>query len=279
MKAQLDCYPCLFTQVLNAARMHTADEKLLRDILDRVCQILPTLPLDARPPVFGREVYRLVSEMIGITDLYEDVKSECTKQALGLYPDLKKRIEGATDPLMLAVRLSIAGNVIDFGTTRRFNIEEDLETVLRQEFAVDHSGQFRKDLNSAKNVLFLGDNAGETVFDRLLIEELGMPVVYVVRETPIINDAVRQDAVEAGIDAVAEILSSGSDAPGNILELCSEEFMDAYLSADLIISKGQGNYEALSEEDRPIFFLLKAKCQVIARDIGVAQGSIILMKR
>ena len=279
MKAYLDCYPCLFTQVLNAARMHTADEQLIRSILDRACQLLPTLPLDATPPVFGREVYRLVSEMTGVRDPYKETKELCTRLALDLYPGLKKRIRSSDDPLLTAIRLAIAGNVIDFGTTRTFDIREDVKTVLNQDFAVNDYSEFRQALGTAKNVLFIGDNAGETVFDRMLIEELGKTVIYVVREKPIINDAVREDAVEAGIDKVAEILSSGCDAPGNILELCSEEFIEVYRSADIIISKGQGNYEALSEEDRPIFFLLKAKCQVIARDIGVEQGSIILMKR
>jgi len=114
------------------------------------------------------------------------------------------------------------------------------------------------------------------VFDRVLIEELGKPVTYVVREQPIINDAVREDAIAAGIDKVAEIISSGADAPGNILRLCSKEFFMIYEASDFIISKGQGNYEGLSGENRPIFFLLKAKCSVIAKHIGVEQGSIIL---
>lgn len=279
MRAYLECYPCLLTQVLNAARMHTENEQKIRDILDRVCQILPAIPLDAKPPVFGRDVYKLVSEMTGVRDPYLDIKRSCTEQALRLFPGLKKRILASDDPLLMAIRLAIAGNVIDFGTTRKFNIEEDLEAVLEQDFAVNHYPEFQKRLDSAKNILYIGDNAGETVFDRLLIEELGKPVIYVVREKPIINDAVREDAVEAGIDRVAKILSSGCDAPGNILGLCSKEFIEVYHSADMIISKGQGNYEALSEENGPIFFLLKAKCQVIARDIGVDNGSIILMMR
>ena len=279
MKTHLDCYPCLFTQALNAARLHTSDERILRSILDQVCRILPELPFEATPPLFGREVYRIVAEMTKVRDPYKEIKKLCTKLALELYPSLKKRIRASDDSLLTAIRIAIAGNVIDFGTTRTFDIREDLQIVLKQSFAVDHYREFQRALGSANNVLFIGDNAGETVFDRLLIEELGKPVIYVVREKPVINDAVYADAVEAGIDQVAQILSSGSDAPGNILDLCSEEFIEAYGSADMIISKGQGNYEALSEEARPIFFLLKAKCQVIARDIGVEKGSIILMKR
>jgi len=127
--------------------------------------------------------------------------------------------------------------------------------------------------------LYIADNAGETVFDRLLIEEIGQPVVYAVREKPIINDATREDAVLSGLDKVSKVMSSGCDSPGNILKFCSAEFLRVYRSADLIISKGQGNYEALSDEKRPVFFLLKAKCPVVARDLGLEEGSIVLLKR
>lgn len=138
--------------------------------------------------------------------------------------------------------------------------------------------KFSSMLENAKTVLYIAGNAGETVFERLLIETIPKPVTYVVREKPIINDALREDALEAGLGHVADILSSGSPAPGTILSFCSEEFLKAYRGTDMTISKGQGNYEGLSEEARPVFFLLKAKCGVIAQDIGVPQGSLVLMK-
>jgi uncharacterized protein with ATP-grasp and redox domains len=258
--------------------MFTSDEKKIHDILKSVCRLLPTLSFDATPPEMGREMYRLISDKTGIEDPFKAIKDQYTRQALQLYPELKTLVQSSEDRLLTAVRVSIAGNVIDFGSPRKFNIEQDLKTILHQKFAVDFYQEFRQSLSEAHKVLFIGDNAGETVFDRLLIEELGKPVIYVVRDRPVLNDAVAQDAVDAGIDKVAEILSSGSDAPGNILRLCSGAFLKAYRSSDLVISKGQGNYEGLSDEARPIFFLLKAKCHVIASDIGVPQGSIILMK-
>jgi uncharacterized protein with ATP-grasp and redox domains len=185
-------------------------------------------------------------------------------------------VRSAEDPLRTAIRIAIAGNVIDFGSNMPFDLEKDLETILNQKFAIDHYRIFKESLNRVKDVLYIADNAGETVFDRVLIEELGKPVTYVVRERPIINDAIREDAIAAGIDKVADIISSGADAPGNILRLCSNEFSEIYKTSDFIISKGQGNYEGLSGEARPIFFLLKAKCHVIAKHIGVERGSIIL---
>jgi uncharacterized protein with ATP-grasp and redox domains len=255
-----------------------ADEETTHKILLEVNTLLPRIPKGATPPEIGREVYRVVSRLTGVKDPYREIKERCTQQALALYPDLKERVRTADDPLRRAIRIAIAGNVIDFGSNTPFDLEKDLETILDQPFAIDHYDTFTAALAEARDVLYIADNAGETVFDRVLIEELGKPVTYAVRERPIINDALREDAVAAGIDTLADIISSGTDAPGNILHLCSDEFLKVYDSSDLIISKGQGNYEGLSGENRPIFFLLKAKCAVIAKHIGVEQGSIIIKR-
>jgi uncharacterized protein with ATP-grasp and redox domains len=131
-------------------------------------------------------------------------------------------------------------------------------------------------LHESPAILYLADNAGETVFDRVLIEHLDRPVTYVVKAAPIINDATFEDAVAAGIDRIAEIIDNGSNAPGTLLDQCSEAFLESFHQAELIIAKGQANYESLSREPAPIFFLLQAKCRVIARDLGVATGDIIL---
>lgn len=276
MKVYLDCYPCFFQQALNVTRMIASDEETVHQILLEVNALLPKITGDITPPEIGREVYRIVSRLTGVKDPYREIKEKCTQQALALYPGLKERVQSADDRLRKAIRIAIAGNVIDFGSNMPFDMEKDLESILNQRFAIDHYNAFTAALSRAKDVLYIADNAGETVFDRVLIEELGKPVTYVVREHPIINDAVREDAIAAGIDKVADIISSGADAPGNILHLCSDEFFKVYESSDFIISKGQGNYEGLSGENRPIFFLLKAKCHVIAKHIGVEQGSIIL---
>jgi len=278
MKSYLDCYPCFFIQAIRTSRMITSDEKKIWQILNEVSLSLPEIHFGATPPEIGREVYRIISKRTGIKDPYRKIKEKCTRQALSLYPELKKLINSSEDRLMTAVRLSIAGNVIDFGANFDFDLKKDIGTILSQDFSINHYREFCEALDKARKILYLADNAGETVFDRFLIEEIKKPVIYVVRAHPIINDATREDALLAGIDKVAEIVSSGCDAPGNILKFCSDEFLKIYRSADLIISKGQGNYEGLSDEDRPIFFLLKTKCHVIARDIGIDEGSIVLMK-
>ena len=255
MKAYLDCFPCFFTQALKTSRMITSDERKIWQILKEVSLSIPEIPFGATPPEIGREVYRIISKRTGIKDPYREIKEKCIRQALSLYPGLKKLINSSEERLMTAIRLSIAGNVIDFGANPDFDLKKDVETILYQDFSINHYQEFCETLNKARKILYLADNAGETVFDHLLIEELQKPVVYVVREKPIINDATREDALLSGIDEVAEIMSSGCDAPGNILKFCSEEFLKVYCSSDLIISKGQGNYEGLSDEDRPTFFL------------------------
>jgi uncharacterized protein with ATP-grasp and redox domains len=276
MKTYLECFPCFFIQALKTARLVTSDENAILQILKDVSAYLSQASFDVTPSEIGLGVYRILSKRTGVEDPYKEIKERCIQQALSLYPELKKLIEASEDRLMTAVRLSIAGNVIDFGTDSSFDLKQELGTILSQDFAVNHCEEFRRALEKAQNIVYVADNAGETVFDRLLIEEINKPVIYVVREKPIINDATREDAQLSGLDNISEIISSGCDAPGNILKFCSDEFLKIYGSADLVISKGQGNYEALSDEERPIFFLLKAKCQVVARDLGVREGSIIL---
>jgi uncharacterized protein with ATP-grasp and redox domains len=153
---------------------------------------------------------------------------------------------------------------------------KDVEIILHQEFAVFDYELFKQELNKAKEILYIGDNAGEAVFDKILIKELGKPVTFVVREIPVINDITFKEAKQIGIDKIAKIISSGSTAPGTILKSCNDDFLEKFENADMIISKGQGNYEGLSGIKKPIFFLLKAKCPVIAKNIGVKENDIIL---
>ncbi len=278
MRAYLDCFPCFLSQTLKTSRLITSDEERIRHILNKVSLLFPKIPKYATPPEIGREVYRVIGEETGVIDPYREIKKKCIEQALSLYSEMKNIVNSSKDRLLTAIRLSIAGNVIDFGANPNFELRRDIEKILNQNFGINHYQEFCDSLKKAKKILYLADNAGETVFDRLLIEELGKPVIYVVREKPVINDATEEDAYLSGIHEVAEIISSGCDAPGTILKFCSKEFLEIYKSSDLIISKGQGNYEGLSEEERPIFFLLKTKCPTIARDIGTEQGSIILMQ-
>jgi len=278
MKTYLDCYPCFLRQALEAARMTGADERQQHGVLVRVLDLLRDVDLSGTPPEIGDQVHRLVRQELIDGDPYRAIKDTSTQQALALYPQLQALVREASDPLDTALRLSIAGNIIDLGPGRAYDLWEVVQRILVQPFALDDRIALKEALGRADRVLYLADNAGETVFDRVLIETLDVPVTYVVKGGPTLNDATREDAVAAGLDQVAEVVDNGTDAPGTILARCSSEFRQLYHAADLIIAKGQANYETLSEAGSRVFFLLQVKCPVIGRDAGVPVGSIVLKR-
>jgi damage-control phosphatase, subfamily I len=276
MKTYLDCYPCFLRQALSAARQAHASVELQRQILLETMDQLRALPAHATPPVMAEIIHRTVRRETHTPDPYARSKRDATAQAMTLLPGLRERVRGAPDPLETAVRIAIAGNIIDDGMAEPFDLEATLARVLEQPFAIDGLTRLRQALKDADSILYLADNAGETVFDRVLIECLALPVTYVVKAGPIINDATREDALAAGLDAVSHIVDNGSDAPGTLLEHCSAAFREQFAQAPLILAKGQANYETLSETQAPVFFLLQAKCAVIAGDLGVPVGSVVL---
>jgi len=291
MKTYLECIPCFYRQALDAARISGADEFVQKKIIDEVSQLIPNFALEITPPEMGREIYNLVGKMSGVKDPFKEIKENSNKFALKLYPELKHKINNSEDRLSAAVKLSIIGNIIDYGVKNSLNVVEEIDYLFQGNLMINNENsttifkynQFKESLNKVNTIIYLADNAGEVVFDRLLIEELveelGKQVIYVVRGKPIINDALTEDAIFCGINKVAKVTSSGSDAPGTILKYCSPEFIELYQDSELIISKGQGNYEALSEEDKSIFFLFKAKCPVIAEDVGCGVGDLVLVGR
>jgi len=276
MNTYLDCIPCFLKQALNAARAATDDEVQMKLVLDTLARLIPDIPLNQPPPETARLIYRTVREVTGVSDPFKAYKDESIKNALLLYEGLKSTVNSSEDPLHMAVKVAITGNVIDLGANPDYDLEKEMKSVLNGSLAVDHFQSFRQSLEKAETVLFLGDNAGETVFDRILIETMGKETLYTVRETPIINDATVEEAQKSGIGEVARIISSGCDTPGTLLKRCSQEFLDIFSSAQLIISKGQGNFESLSDEKAPIFFLFKVKCPVVSRHVGADEGEMIL---
>jgi len=277
MKARPDCYPCFLRQALDAARRAGASEEQQRKILQTTMDELSTFPADTMPPQMAQQIHRQVRRLSDNSDPYRPGKLEATQKALDLYPELKRRVAQSPEPLEIAVRIAITGNIIDLGVSEHYDLEATLERVLHQPFAINDYVSFQAALTRSKStLLYLGDNAGETVFDRVLIETLDRPVTYAVKAAPILNDATREDAISAGLGNITEIIDNGSDAPGTLLDDCSSTFRERFERADLIIAKGQGNYESLSSHSAPVFFLLQAKCSVIAHNLSVNEGDIIL---
>jgi uncharacterized protein with ATP-grasp and redox domains len=283
MRTYLDCLPCLMSQALKAARATTNDEEVQRQVLNAVAGLIPELSLGLNPPEIAQRGYRLIGEITGNNDPFHQAKVEANNTALALWPQLKQLVEQSADGLFIACRLAILANSIDFGPNfEHTGIEAiiDEATKCSLPLAVNNYDQFWSSLKSSRSLTYLGDNAGEIVFDRLLIEEIQrvkeLETYFVVREKPVINDVTMDDAVAVGMDRVARVISNGSDAPATILSQCSAELQLLFRLADIIVAKGQGNYESLEGELGNIFFLLRAKCPLVAELLGVSVGDCVL---
>ena len=253
MRIFLDCIPCFVRQALDSARLATDDEQIHEKVVREVLRLAADLDMSQSPPAIGQQIHRLIRQLID-----------------------------SDDRLETAIRLAIAGNIIDFGVKTSLaesDIEKTISDSLSGYLNSEQIQGFKNTVTEAEKIIYLADNAGEIVFDRLLIEQLPYEkVTVVVKGNPVINDATMEDAGVAGLTRIVEVIDNGSDVPGTILETCSQAFRDRFEDADLIIAKGQGNYETLSGADKNIFFILKAKCPVIARDLGCEVGEMILRR-
>jgi uncharacterized protein with ATP-grasp and redox domains len=196
--------------------------------------------------------------------------------------EIQNIIEACDDPFEASLRIALAGNIIDFGpkaTLNRVIIKEAMERSLIQRLNKDNVRLLKENISKADKILYIGDNAGEIVFDRVFIEKLPKEKIrYVVRGAPALNDVTLEDAKMVNMTGIVKVITTGVDIPGAILPLCSESFLKEYNDSDLILSKGQGNYEALSDELKNIFFLMKIKCPVIAENLnrGYEVGDLVV---
>jgi uncharacterized protein with ATP-grasp and redox domains len=282
MRIFLDCIPCFIRQALDVARLVTDDKQIHEQVVREVLVLAKDLDMSQSPPVMGQKIHRLIRELVGIEDPYRDVKRRFNNAGLQLYSEMRTYVIESEDMLETAIRLAIAGNIIDFGVDSHLHeseLEKTVSECLASEFSDMQLEPFRQAVNAAEEILYIADNAGEIMFDRLLIEQLPTEKIsVVVKGSPVINDATMEDAVLAGLPRIVEVIDNGSDAPGTVLESCSRSFRNRFEKADLVIAKGQGNYETLSDVEKNIFFILKAKCPVIARDIGCQVGEMILRR-
>lgn len=233
-------------------------------------------------PGLSRELHVLLKKYSKNPDPYQDVKKCSNDLILKMYDQLKQIVSESDDQFDTALRLAIAGNIIDYAISDHFDLQGTIDKVLHSDFAIDHSGELRNAISKAKMVLYLGDNNGEIVFDKLFIETLKHPNLwYAVRGAPVINDVTLDDAVYVGMDQVASVITNGYDAPSTLPEHCSAGFNELFNEADVIISKGQGNLEGLIETQtgKEIYYLLMVKCDVIADKLQVKKGDFVVAKR
>lgn len=277
IKLTYDCIPCAIGSLITLFKKGLVTTQKQEPTMRALLDYLSKIDYNQSPPKLGREMHRIIRQVLQNPDPYYDIKQQFNRLMLDYYPDLKKLVNEADNPFQMALRLAIAGNIIDYGPNHLFDINQTLERAKSIVLAIDDSESLRQSISQAKMLLYLGDNAGEIVMDRIFLETIQHPNVYfAVRGAPIINDALMEDAELVGIDKLARVITNGDDAPGTILESSSAEFKRIFERSDLIISKGQGNYEGLNSVDRNIFFILMTKCDHVANHLGVKKGDFVV---
>ncbi len=277
MKTYLDCIPCFIRQTLDACRKVTDDEIVIASTLKKAMQEIIDFDLNKTPPEMAQKIHRIIRQETNNSDPYKELKIQSNERALEIANIEKTTISESKSPFETAVRFAIAGNIIDFGAKSDWDenlIMSSFKKATQQPIDLTTTKSLYNEVVNAKTVLVLGDNAGEAVFDRLLIENFpgNAKVTYAVKDSPIINDVTKIEAEQIGMHEVSTIISNGTDVPGTALDQCSDEFTAAFNKADVVISKGQGNFETLSGNDRKIYFLFQVKCSVIANNYGLDLG-------
>jgi len=278
MKAKPDCIVCMFRQALNTLRLITDDPEVHRKVLSKIARWISDTSLYDTPAGISQPVYDIIAEATGVWDPYEKQKKESNEIALILLPALKSIVDTAEDPLDAALHIAAAGNTIDLGIDHKFNIEKDVPEIMNLDFAISAIEEFRKELGPRKKFLYLGDNAGEIVFDMLLVEHIlqtRTEVIFAVKSGPIINDATMKDAEEIGMTNLVRVIETGSNDIGVNWNNASREFRKFFQDVDVIIGKGHGNFETCNDRPENIYFLLKAKCQMVADELGARLGDIV----
>jgi damage-control phosphatase, subfamily I len=280
MRTVFDCFPCFLKQTSIALKQFGSDEGTSKKIFNEVLTIMQKADM-SRPPAYTTTfIHRAIRNGVA-GDPFLKIKREFNDIALSLYPALRERVESSPDPLRTASRLAIAGNIIDFGIFTSIDIGKSIDQSLQAEIAADDYDSFREDLDRSGEILYLLDNSGEIVFDKLLIEQLtltGRRVKAVVKGSPVLNDVTHEDAAQTGLEEVCEVIDNGSDAIGTILPWTSREFQQEFENAHLVISKGQGNFETLWGAEKKIYFLFQSKCEVVSRELALPVCSMLFRK-
>ena len=287
MKLQPECVACIIAQVKTVTRMLHMSESIqdaaMRDTLD----YLKSVNYESCTPESMGDIWQILLGHVGDCDPYAAIKSRCNREAMKMVPATREKIARAKEPLTVALKYAVAGNLIDYGMEHPVSIEEQnaqIDAIARAPFAIDNSDRLTAALVRAKTMLYLGDNAGEIVFDKLLIEQIRLiypklDLAFVVKGSAVLNDVTRADAEEVGMGDVARVIDNGDASPGTVLPRTSEAFQKTFAAADVVLSKGQGNYESLSgvEKDN-LFFLFTAKCDTVCVEAGVPKLSIVCME-
>ena len=281
MKIENACVECIIGQTKRVADAIHADPELRKKIDEDVLAMSKNFDFAKSPPEVAREVYEHLAVLAGKKDLYDEVKRHSTEKAKAFVPFLRAQIANAQDPFLTAVKIAVAGNVIDLAAEVTFELEAEIDKLFHTEFAHDDVALLRRKLAGAKRLLYIGDNAGEHIFDALAIEAFAtlfpqLHITYMTRGRPIINDVTFGEAETDGLQHCADLVDSGVDTPGFVYERANAQARALFDGSDVVLTKGMGNYECLSPAPRSsLAYLLKVKCSVVSRAIGADVGSLI----
>lgn len=281
MTIQTECIGCIAAQSRRVCEAIHADKALSSKIIDYVESALENADFTLSPPVIAAPLYEGMAKLANTNDLYEDQKKHAAAQAKTYLPFLEETIQSSNDPFIAILKTAVVGNVIDLAAEVSFDLHDAIMSVFNTSFDHDDTEILRHSLTTAERVLYIGDNAGEHIFDALAIRFLqklypAIAFTYMVRGNPIINDVTLKEAYEAGIEKICSVMDSGVPTPGFVYELASIQAQEAFDSADLIIAKGMGNYECMTPQRREnICFLLKVKCSVVANSLQQEVGDIV----
>ena len=272
MKLYLECIPCYIRQAFEAAQMATDNKRLQEKILRESLIAASKFDSNEIGLLTHAKIQKVIRKIAPKGDPYKEAKEKINNVCLDMSDEIKKIIVNSKDSFETSLRIAIAGNIIDFGQGTNFNksiIKGTINSALSQNLDKNKVEILKENIDKAKNILYIGDNAGEIVFDKIFIEQLPKDkITFVVRGGPAMNDSTMEDAETVGMTDVVRVITTGLDMAASVLPLCSKKFLNEYEKSDLVIAKGQGNYEALSDEKKNIFFLLKIKCPVICKSFN-----------
>ena len=278
MNIYAECYACMITQALTAMSLNHIEDATQKEVVRKIMKTLEVADENLPPSEIAGFTNQIIRDETGIDDFYAEIKQESIKKALEIYPKLKALVAESDTSIELALRISAAGNAIDVIHSTQFDMDQIIKQVVDLSFIGGGYDEFMRKLENADYLLLLADNAGETVFDRVLIEALPIPVKYAVKSGPILNDATLSDAMDSGLADIAELIETGSNGPGTTLHQCSADFQKLMNEAPLMLAKGQANFETL--ENQPfehLYLMFKTKCPIISRHLKLPQENIVLM--
>lgn len=284
MKMHADCVHCLTRRILMEIR--EVDPSKDMEVMVACVKMLADNFYDGvSSSECATKVHKLAYDMLG-QDPYVKFKEKSNAQALSLFPRAREYVEGSDDPFRAAVLCSIIGNVLDYGIKEELDqpdfLVREFESLLKEGLAVDQTDEIKRQLEKGGNLLFFPDNAGEIVFDQLLLKQLrkyDVHITMVVKGEPILTDVTMEDVHALNLDEkVDEVITTGGFAVGFPFWDMTRELKSALDSADFIISKGMGNYECFSElEYGPIAYLMRTKCKPVAGSLGAPYDANVAM--